>query len=48
MRLNSELNNMAWRVKPEEILIEVGRLFGSKIGLQKLNYEVELFCCHSI
>lgn len=33
---------MAWRVKPEEVLIEVGKLFGSKVGLQKLNYEVRL------
>lgn len=39
LQLNS-VNNMAWRVKPEEVLIEVGKLFGSKIGLQKLNYEV--------
>lgn len=39
LQLNS-VNNMAWRVKPDEVLIEVGKLFGSKIGLQKLNYEV--------
>lgn len=39
LQLNS-VNNMAWRVKPEEVLIEVGKLFGSKVGLQKLNYEV--------
>ncbi|XP_070492916.1 atrial natriuretic peptide receptor 1 isoform X2 [Chironomus tepperi] len=39
LRLNSELNDMTWRVKPDDVLIEVGRLFGSKIGLQKLNYE---------
>lgn len=40
MKLNNELNNMSWRVRPEEILLEVGRLFGSKIGLQQLNVEV--------
>lgn len=40
LQLNS-VNNMAWRVKPEEVLIEVGKLFGSKVGLQKLNYEVK-------
>lgn len=31
---------MSWRVKSEDLLIEVGKLFGSKVGLQKLNYEV--------
>jgi hypothetical protein len=31
---------MSWRVKPDEVFLEVGKLFGSKIGLQKLNYEV--------
>lgn len=40
MKLNSELNNMAWRVRPDEVLLEVGKMFGSKMGLQKLNYEV--------
>lgn len=40
MKLNNELNNMSWRVRPEEILLEVGRMFGSKIGLQQLNVEV--------
>nr|XP_029730687.1 atrial natriuretic peptide receptor 1-like isoform X2 [Aedes albopictus] len=39
MKLNNELNNMSWRVRPEDVLLEVGRLFGSKMGLQKLNYE---------
>jgi atrial natriuretic peptide receptor A len=42
MKINSELNNMSWRIRPDEVLIEVGKLFGSKIGLQKLNYEVNL------
>lgn len=40
LRLNSELNNMTWRIRPDEILLEVGRVFGSKMGLQKLNLEV--------
>lgn len=40
MKLNNELNNMSWRVRPEEILLEVGRLFGSKVGLQQLNVDV--------
>lgn len=42
MKVNHELNNMTWRVKPDEVLIEVGKLFGSKVGLQKLNYEVKI------
>lgn len=40
MKLNNELNNMSWRVRPDEVLLEVGRLYGSKMGLQKLNVEV--------
>lgn len=40
MRLNNELNNMSWRVRPDDVLLEVGRLYGSKVGLQKLNTEV--------
>lgn len=40
MRTYSEVNNMSWRVRPDDILLEVGRLFGSKTGLQKLNVEV--------
>ncbi|XP_055376635.1 atrial natriuretic peptide receptor 1 isoform X2 [Condylostylus longicornis] len=39
MKLNSELNNMSWRVRPDDILLEVGRIYGSKYGLQKLNIE---------
>ncbi len=40
MKLNNELNNMSWRVRPDEVLLEMGRLYGSKMGLQKLNVEV--------
>lgn len=40
MKLNNELNNMSWRVRADEVLLEVGRLYGSKMGLQKLNVEV--------
>ncbi|XP_059225614.1 atrial natriuretic peptide receptor 1 [Stomoxys calcitrans] len=39
MKLNNELNNMSWRVRPDDVLLEVGRLYGSKVGLQKLNAE---------
>ena len=42
MKLNNELNNMSWRVRPDDVLLEVGRLYGSKVGLQKLNAEVRL------
>ena len=42
MKLNNELNNMSWRVRPDDVLLEVGRLYGSKIGLQKLNAEVRV------
>lgn len=44
MRLNNELNNMSWRVRPDDVLLEVGRLYGSKVGLQKLNTEVAIIC----
>lgn len=43
MKLNNELNNMSWRVRPDDVLLEVGRLYGSKVGLQKLNAEVREF-----
>lgn len=43
MKLNNELNNMSWRVRPDDVLLEVGRLYGSKVGLQKLNAEVRKF-----
>lgn len=28
---------MSWRVRPEEVLLEFGKQFGSKLGLQKIN-----------
>lgn len=46
MKLNAELNNMSWRVRPEEVLLEVGRVFGSKVKLQKLNVEVSHILSH--
>lgn len=33
---------MSWRVRPDDVLLEVGRLYGSKVGLQKLNTEVRI------
>lgn len=37
MRLAADLNNMSWRVRPEEVLLEVGKSCGSKVALQKLS-----------
>lgn len=37
MRLSADLNNMSWRVRPDEVLLEVGKPYGSKLGLQKIN-----------
>lgn len=37
MRLSADLNNMSWRVRPEEVLLEVGKACGSKVTLQKLS-----------
>lgn len=32
---------MSWRIRPDDILLEVSRLLGSKTGLQKMmNIEV--------
>ncbi|RZC42287.1 Pkinase Tyr and/or ANF receptor domain containing protein [Asbolus verrucosus] len=36
MRIAADLNNMSWRIRPEEVIIEVGKPFGSKLALQKL------------
>ena len=36
MRLDADLNNMRWKIRPEEVLLEVGKSYGSKIGLQKI------------
>ncbi|KAJ3648141.1 hypothetical protein Zmor_019964 [Zophobas morio] len=35
MRIAADLNNMSWRIRPEEVLIEIGKPFGSKLALQK-------------
>lgn len=35
----ADLHNMSWRVRPEEVLLEVGKTFSSRLGLQK-NSEV--------
>ncbi|KAJ9597975.1 hypothetical protein L9F63_011176, partial [Diploptera punctata] len=35
MQVTADLNNMSWRIRPEEVLLEVGKPFSSRLGLQK-------------
>lgn len=42
LRLSADLNNMSWRIRPEELLIEVGRPFSSKINLHQALSDVRL------
>ncbi|CAH0381340.1 unnamed protein product [Bemisia tabaci] len=35
MKEAADLNNMSWRVRPEEVLLEVSRQFSSRLALQK-------------
>lgn len=37
MKTAADLNNMSWRIRPEEVNIEAGKHFGSKLALQKLS-----------
>lgn len=37
MKVAADLNNMSWKIRPEEIHLETGRSVGSKLALQKLN-----------
>lgn len=41
MRISADLNNMSWRIRPDEVIFEHGRAFGSKMALHKLS-EVRL------
>lgn len=36
-RIDAELNNMAWRVRPEEVLVEVGTGLGASPALHSIN-----------
>ncbi|KAI8419871.1 hypothetical protein MSG28_008498 [Choristoneura fumiferana] len=36
-RIDAELNNMAWRVRPEEVLVEVGTGLGATPALHSIN-----------
>lgn len=41
MRLAADLNNMSWKIRPEDVQLEVGKPYGSKLALQKIS-EVSL------
>ncbi|XP_017785095.1 PREDICTED: atrial natriuretic peptide receptor 1 [Nicrophorus vespilloides] len=36
IRITADLNNMSWRIRPDEVMFELGLLYGSKLGLPKL------------
>ncbi|XP_060517120.1 atrial natriuretic peptide receptor 1 [Cylas formicarius] len=42
MKIDADLNNMSWRIRPEEVILEAGRTFGSKLALQKLSETFDL------
>lgn len=37
MKITADLNNMSWRIRLEEIHLETGHSYGSKLALQKLS-----------
>ncbi|XP_026320713.1 atrial natriuretic peptide receptor 1-like [Hyposmocoma kahamanoa] len=41
-RIDAELNNMAWRVRPEEVLVEVGTGLGASPALHSINEVLKL------
>ncbi|CAG9133951.1 unnamed protein product [Plutella xylostella] len=41
-RIESELNNMSWRVRPEEVLVEVGQALGASPALHSINEALKL------
>ncbi|CAH2042612.1 unnamed protein product, partial [Iphiclides podalirius] len=41
-RIDAEMNNMAWRVRPEEVLVEVGTGLGASPALHSLNEVLKL------
>ncbi|EFN89474.1 Atrial natriuretic peptide receptor A [Harpegnathos saltator] len=43
LRLSADLNNMSWRIKPEELLLEVGKQFSSKINLHQAISDINNF-----
>lgn len=36
LRLSADLNNMSWRIRPEDLLLEVSKTFSSKINLHQV------------
>ncbi|XP_050297580.1 atrial natriuretic peptide receptor 1 isoform X1 [Anthonomus grandis grandis] len=45
MKISADLNNMSWRIRPEDVILEPGRTFGSKLALQKLSETYGLTSC---
>ncbi|XP_044009185.1 atrial natriuretic peptide receptor 1 [Aphidius gifuensis] len=39
LRLSADLNNMSWRIRPEDLLLEVSKVFSSKINLHQVMSE---------
>lgn len=39
MKLNNELNNMSWRIRPEEIVLEMARIIDNKLSNQQQIYD---------
>ncbi|XP_011301203.1 atrial natriuretic peptide receptor 1 [Fopius arisanus] len=42
LRLSADLNNMSWRIRPEELLLEVNKAFSSKINLHQAMSEANV------
>ncbi|CAH2089754.1 unnamed protein product [Euphydryas editha] len=42
VRIDAELNNTSWRVRPEEVLVEVGTGLGSSPALHSINEVIKL------
>ncbi|CAD1468784.1 unnamed protein product, partial [Heterotrigona itama] len=40
LRVSADLNNMSWKIRPEELLLEIGKPFSSKINLHQAIAEV--------
>lgn len=47
LKLAADLNNMSWKVRPEEVLIEVSKPYSSRLALQKPT-EVIRLCTFNI
>ncbi|KAG5890712.1 hypothetical protein JTB14_016542 [Gonioctena quinquepunctata] len=47
MKAAADLNNMSWRIRPEEVHLESGKTFGSKLAIQKLSETYGLTSCRA-